>query len=130
MPDREQSTRTFARCLRESFIAFYQRDGQEAALRLLDELAYQFTCEMRGSYLMGKDEHALDRSEILGAAGDFRQAADQLRESAQGMAETANEDREVMRVTLALADTSAAVQPLADALDAAVARYLAAPSGE
>jgi hypothetical protein len=39
-PEPEQkSTRPTARVLRESFVAYFQRDGQEAALRLLDELA-------------------------------------------------------------------------------------------
>jgi hypothetical protein len=55
-------------------------------------VAYQFTCEGRG-YIMAKDDNAIDRSEALGSAGDFRQAAVQLRESAQGFAESANGDR-------------------------------------
>ena len=129
MTSQEQSTRPVARVLRESFIAFFQRDGQEVALRLLDELAYQFTCEGRGDYLMGADVDgvgAIDRSEILGAVGDLRQAADQLRESTQAMTEAASEDRETLRMTLAIADASAAVQPLADQLDAALAHFLAA----
>lgn len=127
MPEpEEQSIRPIARVLRESFIAYYQRDGQEGALRLLDGLAYDFTCEERGKFLMASDDHSIDRSEALGAAGDLRQAADQLRESAQGFTESGSGEAEVMRLALAVADVSAAVQPLADALDAAVARYLAA----
>lgn len=126
MPDQEKSTRPVALALRESFIALYQRDGQEAALRLLDELAYQFTCECRGSYIMAKEDDGITRSDVLAAAGDLRQAADQLRESAQGLAEAGHEEREAMRVTLAIADASAAVQPIADQLDAALAIYLAA----
>lgn len=132
MPDQPQSTRPpVANALRESFIAFFQRDGQETALRLLDELAYQFTCECRGSYIMAKEGDAITRSDVLAAAGDLRQAADQLRESAQGLVEAGNEDREALRVTVAIADASAAVQPIADALDAALVRFLstAAPSG-
>lgn len=40
MADQEKSTRPpIARVLRESFVASFQRDGQEAALRLLDDLA-------------------------------------------------------------------------------------------
>lgn len=121
-----KSTRPVARVLRESFIAYFQRDGQEAALRLLDELAYQFTCECRGGYLMAKEGDAITRTDVLGTVGDLRQAADQLKESAQALAEIGSEDREVMRITLAVADTSAAVQPIADQLDAALAVYLAA----
>lgn len=127
MPDHPQSTRPpVASALRESFIAFFQRDGQEAALRLLDELAYQFTCECRGSYTMAKEGDGITRSDVLAAAGDLRQAADQLRESAQGLAEVGHEEREAMRITLAIADASSAVQPIADQLDAALAVYLAA----
>lgn len=125
MPEpEEKSTRPTARVLRESFVAYFQRDGQEAALRLLDELAYHFTCEERGDYLMGKDDDAIDRAEALGAAGDLRQAADQLREAAQGFAEAGIGDRHTMRLALAVADASAAVQPVAAALDAALAAYL------
>ena len=125
-----QSTRPIARVLRESFIAYFQRDGQEAALRLLDELAHDFTCEERGDHLMAKDDQAINRSEALGATGDLRQAADQLRESARGFAEAGGGEPEVMRLALAVADASATVQPVADALDAALARYLAAPPAE
>lgn len=125
-----KSTRPTARVLRESFIANFQRDDQEAALRLLDDLAHQFTCEQRGDYLMGEDDDAINRSEALGSAGDLRQAADQLRESAQGFAEAGGGDRRTMRLALAVADASAAVQPLADALDAALTTYLAAPPAE
>jgi hypothetical protein len=110
--------------LRESFIGIFQREGQEPALRLLAELAYQLACESRGGYLMGEDDDAIARSEVLGAAGDLRQAADQLKESARGLTENANEDREALRIALAIADASAAVQPIADQLDAALARYL------
>lgn len=126
-PD-EQSTRPTARVLRESFVATFQREGQEAALRLLDGLAHDFTSEQRGDYLMGEDDDSINRSEALGSAGDLRQAADQLRESAQGFAEAGGGDRRTMRLALAVADASAAVQPLADALDAAIAAYLAAPA--
>ena len=129
MPEPEQKcTRPTARVLRESFVAYFQRDGQEAALRLLDELAYHFTCEERGSYLMAKDDDAIDRAEALGSAGDLRQAADQLRESAQGFTESGGGNRRTLRLALAVADASAAVQPLADALDAAVTAYLAGPA--
>ena len=128
MPEPDpKSTRPTARVLRESFVSYFQRDGQEAALRLLDELAHHFVCEKRGDYLMGEDDDAIDRAEALGAAGDLRQAADQLRESAQGFTESGGGDRRTLRLALAVADASAAVQPLADALDAAVAAYLAAP---
>lgn len=126
MPDQSKSTRPpVARVLRESFVAYYQRDGQEAALRLLDELAYHFTCENRGGYLMAKDDDSITRSDILGAVGDLRQAADQLAESTRSLAELGSEEREVMRIALALADASADVQPIADRLDAAFARYVA-----
>ena len=125
MADQEKCTRSTARVLRESFIAVFQRDGQEAALRLLDDLAYQFTCEERGDYLMADEDDAIERSEALGAIGDIRQAADQLRESAQALTENASEDRELLRVALAIADASAEVQPIADRLDAALARFLA-----
>lgn len=105
MPEpEEKSTRPVALALRESFIALYQRDGQEAALRLLDEMAYQFTCECRGGYIMAKEGDGITRSDVLAAAGDLRQAADQLRESAQGLVEAGNEDREALRVTVAIAD--------------------------
>jgi hypothetical protein len=50
--------------------------------------------------------------------------ADQLKESARGLTENANENREALRMALAIADASAAVQPIADQLDAALARYL------
>lgn len=115
---------TVSPMLRESFIAIFQREGQESSLRLLAELAYQLACEGRGGYLMGKDDDAITRTEVLGAAGDLRQAADQLKESARGLTENPNEDREALRMALAIADASAAVQPLADQLDAALARYL------
>jgi hypothetical protein len=130
MPDHEQSTRPVARVLRESFVSLYQRDGQEAALRLLDELAYQLTCESRGSYLMGEDQDAIERSEVLAAAGDLHQAAEQLKESARALTENSSEDRELLRITLAVADASAEVQPIADRLDAALGRFLAAPPAE
>jgi hypothetical protein len=130
MPDREQSTRPVASCLRESFIAFYQRDGQEAALRLLDELAYQFTCECRSGYIMAKEGDGITRSDVLAAAGDLRQAADQLRSQRKGWPRRATRSWSAMRVTLAIADASAAVQPIADQLDASLAVYLAAPSRE
>jgi hypothetical protein len=111
--------------LRESFIAFFQQHGQESALRMLAELAYQLALEGRRNYLMANDEHALERTKVLSAAGDLRQAAEQLRESARSLAEnSSSEHREVLRVTLAIADASAAVQPIADQLDAAVARFL------
>jgi hypothetical protein len=129
MPDQEQSTRPVARALRESFIAYFQEEGQEAALRLLDGLAYQLMLEGRSDYLMpeGERDH-ITEGDVLAAAGDLRQAADQLRESAQGLAEVGHEEREAMRITLAVADASAAVQPIADRLDAALAAYLAAAS--
>lgn len=131
MADQAESTRPpTARVLRESFVAIFQRDTQEAALRLLDDLAHDFTSEQRGDYLMGEDDDSINRSEALGSAGDLRQAADQLRESAQGFAEAGGGDRRTMRLALAVADASAAVQPLADALDAALAAYLAVPSAE
>jgi hypothetical protein len=126
----KKSTRPTARVLRESFIANFQREGQEAALRLLDELADQFTCEQRGDYLMGEDDDAIDRSEALSAAGDLRQAAEQLRSSAQSFAESVGSDRRAMRLALAIADASAAAQPLADSLDSAVAAYLTTPPEE
>jgi tRNA U34 5-methylaminomethyl-2-thiouridine-forming methyltransferase MnmC len=129
MADREKSTRPTARVLRESFIAYFQRDGQEASLRLLDELAYHFSCEERGSYLMGKADGAIERSEVLGAARDLRQAAEQLRESAHALTENASEERELLRITLAIADADAEVQPIADRLDVALARFLDAPAG-
>lgn len=110
--------------LRESFISYFQRDGQEVALRLLDELAHQFTCEERGDYLMGEADDAITRAEVLGAVGDLRQAANALAEASRGLAEAVLEDREERRIALAIADTSAAVAPLADALDAALMRYL------
>lgn len=126
----EQSTRPVALALRESFIAYFQLPGQETALRLLDELAYHSVCEVRGDYLMPREREPgapdpITRTDVLAAAGDLRQAADQLKESAQALAEIGSEDREVMRIALAVADTSAAVQPLADALDAALAHFLA-----
>lgn len=77
---------------------------------------------------MADDDDSINRSEALGSAGDLRQAADQLRESAQGFAEAGGGDRRTMRLALAVADASAAVQPLADALDAALATYLSAPA--
>lgn len=125
MADQAESTRPpVARVLRESFVAYFQRDGQEAALRLLDELAHDFISEERGRLLMAEDDDAINRSEAVGSAGDLRQAADQLRESAQGFAEAGGGDRRTMRLALAVADASAAVQPLADALDAALVQYL------
>lgn len=60
MADQEKCTRSTARVLRESFIANFQRDGQEAALRLLDDLAHQFTCEQRGDYLMGENDDSIN----------------------------------------------------------------------
>lgn len=129
MPDQEKSTRPpVARALRESFISYFQEDGQEAALRLLDGLAYHLMMEGRSEYLMPEGmRDFITEADVLAAVGDLRQAADQLRESAQGLAEAGHEEREAMRVTLAIADASAAVQPIADQLDAALARYLAAP---
>jgi hypothetical protein len=109
--------------LRESFLSIFQREGQEASLRLLGELAYQLVCEGRGGYLMGQDDDAITRTDVLGAVGDLRQAADQLAESTRSLAEIGSEEREVMRIALAIADASAAVQPIADQLDGALARY-------
>lgn len=128
MPEpEEKSTRPVARVLRESFVSYFQEEGQEAALRLLDELAYQLMLEGRSDYLMpeGERDH-ITEADARAAAGDLRQAADQLRESTQGLAEAGHEDREAMRITVAIADASAAVQPVAEQLDAALAVYLAA----
>lgn len=136
MPDQEKSIRPpVARVLRESFLSLFHFPDQEAALRLLDEVFYHLTLEGRNDHLMPK-EHApgrpdpITRGEVLAAAGDLRQAADQLRESAQGMMEACHENREGMRAAVAIADASAAVQPIADQLDAALAVYLAAPEGK
>lgn len=88
------------------------------------------TCESRGSYLMGEDQHSIERSEVLAAAGDLHQAAEQLKESARALTENSREDRELLRITLAVADASAEVQPIVDRLDTALARFLAAPPAE
>lgn len=126
MADQEQSTRPVARVLRESFISFFQRDGQEASLRLLDDLAYTFVCESRSDNITADDNEAITRSDVLSAAGDLRQAADQLKESRQSLVEACSDDPEVLRVVVAIADACEVVRPLADQLDAALARYLAA----
>jgi hypothetical protein len=110
--------------LRESFVSLFQRDGQEAALRQLGELAFQLACECRAGYLMDKRADSITRSEVLGAVGDLRQAAAALAKASRGLAESGSEEREVMHIALAIADASAGVAPLADTLDAALARFL------
>jgi hypothetical protein len=108
MADQPQSSRPpVARVLRESFISNFQEEGQEAALRLLDGLAYQLMPEGRSDYLMpegGRDY--ITESDVLAAAGDLRQAADQLKESVQGLVEAGHDDREALRITVAVADAS------------------------
>lgn len=109
--------------LRESFVSFFQREGQEGALRLLGELAYHLACEGRGQYLMGADDRAITRSEVVGVAGDLRQAAEALADAAKSLGD-GGDDAEQVRVLLACADAAKLVAPIADTLDAAVARFL------
>lgn len=90
-------------------------------------MLYHLILEGRSDYLMDKAGDTITRTDVLSAAGDLRQAADQLKESAQAMTEAGHEDREALRLTLSIADASAAVQPVADQLTAALARFLAAP---
>lgn len=131
-PPTPPARREVSPMLRESFLAIFQQEGQAPALRLLGELVYQLACESRGGYLMAKDDEddAFTRADVFGAVGDLRQAAEQLQEGAKALAEIGSERREVMRVALAVADASAAVQPIADQLDAALAVYLASVAPE
>lgn len=110
--------------LRESFISVFQREGQETALRLLAELAYDLACEGRGSFMMGDDDLAITRSQVVGVAGDLRQASEELADAAKSLGD-GGDDPEQVRVLLACADAAKLVAPIADALDAAVLAFLA-----
>lgn len=127
MADQSKSTRpAVSEVFRESFLSIFERPEHEAALRVLGGVAHDLAWEGK-NLILARRGSKRDESMIAqarGAVGDLRQAAEQLRESAQALAEIGSEEREVLRITLAVADTSAAVQPLADQLDAALASFL------
>lgn len=111
---------------RESFLTFFERPEHEAALRLLDPLAYTLVCEGRDH--VDTPESDVWRQAIRGSVGDLRQAANQLKEAARDLDEAGGGGRRVVRAMLAISDAFTEVEPIAARLDAALAAYLA--SGE
>jgi hypothetical protein len=110
---------------RESFVAFFEQPEQEAALRLLAELARGIIGEGRDHFLrVDSPLDTITRQSSRGAVGDLRQAANELAEVARDL-DDAN-DREGTRMLLAIADAAAEVEPIAARLDAMLARYLVA----
>jgi hypothetical protein len=134
MPDHPQSTEQspylVSNVFRESFLAIFERTDHEAALRLLGGLAHDLVFESR-ELLEASDRSGepIWRADIRGAIGDFRQAADQLKDVARDLDEAAG-GRELVRVMLAIADAATEVEPIAARLDAALAAYLTARGEE
>lgn len=111
---------------RESFLALFERPEHEAALRLIGSVLTSLVWEGKG---LLDAPAATPRSSRLrdarSAVGDLQQAVDMLSEIGQQVDDGFK--RETTRLMLAIADAADEVKPIADRLDAAFTRFLAAP---
>lgn len=133
MPDQGKSTEQpqhkRSEVFRESFLGYFERPKDEAAMRRVGELVHDLACEGR-ALLEGKEKADIWRTSIRSAVGDFQQGVDQLAEMARDLDEAGSGGRETVRIVLAITDALALVEPIADSLDAALAAYLAAEPEE
>lgn len=113
---------------RESFLLLFEEREPEVALRALDRTINAVVWEGKDALETGHAEPFFLRREASGAIGDLWQAIESIANLGSWI-EAAELKREEARLSIAAGDVAAALEPLAERLDAALAAYLAASGG-